>query len=542
MKGSNMRIIVRLGIGFGSFLLLMAVVGLTNLHLINRVDHNLKAIVSNSHVRIEKSYEALMALNKVQNAVKQSILSDDQTLNEHALRDIQTGRREYNEAIAKLETLDTSDRGKTIIAKLREITAHAGAVNDKALDTERAGRHDEAIDVLVHELIPANQKATDVFAELLNYQQEHLQTTFNEAVASGDRARLVNVLFGIVSTIIGIVTAIVITRSIRIPLLELVAANKRLAAGDLTFDIPLTGTDEIGQLAESSRSVMTNMRDVLGKMADVSGELASASSQLQKTAEQMAAGAEEVALQTNSVATASEEMSATSTDIARNCCMAAESSQQSTTATTRGVNVVQGTILGMSLIADRVKQTAQTIENLGKCSEQIGEIVATIEDIADQTNLLALNAAIEAARAGEQGRGFAVVADEVRALAERTTKATKEIAGMIKTIQSETMGAVTAMQEGVVEVEKGTAASHESGKALDDILSQINEVTMQINQIATAAEEQTAVTGEITMNVQNVTDVVSRTAQGVNEIAAASAQLASDAGTLQVLVQRFKFV
>jgi methyl-accepting chemotaxis protein len=222
--------------------------------------------------------------------------------------------------------------------------------------------------------------------------------------------------------------------------------------------------------------------------------------------------------------------------------MAAESSQQSTASATRGVGVVQGTIAGMSRIAERVKQTAQTVENLGTCSEQIGEIVGTIEDIADQTNLLALNAAIEAARAGEQGRGFAVVADEVRALAERTTKATKEIAEMIKTIQSETRGAVSSMQEGVVEVANGTAASQESGKALDDILCRINEVTMQINQIATAAEEQTAVTGEITMNVQHVTDVVAHTARGVNEIAAASTQLASNARLFQELVQRFKFV
>jgi len=202
--------------------------------------------------------------------------------------------------------------------------------------------------------------------------------------------------------------------------------------------------------------------------------------------------------------------------------------------------VVQETITGMSQIAERVKRTAHTIENLGTCSEQIGEIVGTIEDIADQTNLLALNAAIEAARAGEQGRGFAVVADEVRALAERTTKATKEIAEMIKTIQRETNEAVTAMHEGVLEVENRTAASYESEKALDDILNRINEVSMQINQIATAAEEQTAVTGEITTNVQQVTDVVGRTARGVNEIAAASAVLASDASFLQALVGRFK--
>lgn len=541
MKSSNMSIMVRLGIGFGALLLMMAIIGLTNRYLINHIEDNLEFIAGNSHVRTEKSYEALLARNKVVSAVRTDILTSNKNLKEQALKDIERGRQEYKEAIAKIEELDQSANGKTLISKLKEVSTVAAAVNNKALELEKNGHHDEAVTLLGNELAAA-QNAEETFKELLKYQKEQSLINVTNASKYGSNARLLNVLFGIISTVIGIVIIIVTTRSITIPLKELVAANKRVAAGDLTFDISVTGSDEIGQLADSSRSVIKNMKEVLGQMADVSSQLAAASSQLQMTAGQMAAGAEEVVSQTNSVATASEEMAATSNDIARNCSMAAESSQQSTVSATRGVNVVQGTIAGMSLIAERVKQTAQTVENLGTCSEQIGEIVGTIEDIADQTNLLALNAAIEAARAGEQGRGFAVVADEVRALAERTTKATKEIAEMIKTIQSETRGAVSAMQEGVVEVENGTAASHESGKALDDILCQINEVTMQIHQIATAAEEQTAVTGEITMNVQQVTDVVSQTARGVNEIAHASTQLASNARLLQELVHRFKFV
>jgi methyl-accepting chemotaxis protein len=201
---------------------------------------------------------------------------------------------------------------------------------------------------------------------------------------------------------------------------------------------------------------------------------------------------------------------------------------------------VQDTIAGMVKIAERVKNSARTVENLGERSEQIGQIIGTIEDIADQTNLLALNAAIEAARAGEQGRGFAVVADEVRALAERTSRATREIGEMIKGIQAETKIAVRVMEEGVAEVEKGATSSEQSGKALDMILKQISEVTMQINQIATAAEEQTATTSEITMNVQQVTEVVHQTARGANETATAAAQLSSNAEMLQQMVRKFR--
>ncbi len=183
-----------------------------------------------------------------------------------------------------------------------------------------------------------------------------------------------------------------------------------------------------------------------------------------------------------------EEMSATSADIARNCLYAAENSQKATEQTTSGAQIVRSSADVMENIAQRVMQSSETVQGLGQRSDQIGAIVGTIEDIADQTNLLALNAAIEAARAGEMGRGFAVVADEVRALAERTTRATKEIASMIKTIQSETQSAVGSMYEGVEQVKRGTEGTTRSGKALEDILNMINELAMQISQVATAAE------------------------------------------------------
>jgi methyl-accepting chemotaxis protein len=233
-------------------------------------------------------------------------------------------------------------------------------------------------------------------------------------------------------------------------------------------------------------------------------------------------------------------MSATSEDIARNCSMASESSQHSSKLASEGASVIQATVDGMTRISERVKSTAVVIESLGIRSDQIGAIVGTIEDIADQTNLLALNAAIEAARAGEQGRGFAVVADEVRALAERTTRATREIGEMIKAIQKETKIAVQSMEEGVAEVARGTEDAAKSGDALQGILHQISEVTQQIHQIATAAEEQTATTSEISSNMHKITETFSKVAKASHETTAETNNLNKLSEELQDTVRRFK--
>ena len=201
---------------------------------------------------------------------------------------------------------------------------------------------------------------------------------------------------------------------------------------------------------------------------------------------------------------------------------------------------MEETLAGMHGIKAKVGVSAEKVQEMGRRSDQIGTIVETIEDIASQTNLLALNAAIEAARAGEHGKGFAVVADEVRKLAERSSQATKEIGAMIKAIQSETREAVHSMEEGVREVEKGAVSSEKSGESLREILDQINEVTMQINQIATAAEQQTATTSEITTNIHQVTEVVHQSARGAEETSTAAAQLAEQSQQLQNLVGKFR--
>ena len=254
----------------------------------------------------------------------------------------------------------------------------------------------------------------------------------------------------------------------------------------------------------------------------------------------MTSGIEETVIQINSVATASEEMSTTSSEITQNCVSATKSSEKANGAAVTGETVINETVAVMDRINSIVKASSKTVGSLGERSDQIGEIINLINDIADQTNLLALNAAIEAARAGEQGRGFAVVADEVRKLAERTTVATKQIGQTIKAMQAETKQAVVSMEEGVKAVEIGTQDARKSGEALKDILKQINMVTSEIGQIAVASEQQSATANEIAQNIQHISGAVEETARNVSENADAASQMAGLSTELKKLIGQFK--
>ena len=196
----------------------------------------------------------------------------------------------------------------------------------------------------------------------------------------------------------------------------------------------------------------------------------------------------------------------------------------------------------MDRINDAVRESSITIEQLGNKSDQIGEVINLINDIADQTNLLALNAAIEAARAGEHGRGFAVVADEVRKLAEKTTDATKGIGRTIKAMQEGARYAVDAMEKGVKEVKLGSEEARKSGDALKDILKQVGTVTAEVGQIAVAAEEQNATTNEIAQNIQKISQIINETVNGIGENANAASRLADLSINLQKMVGKFKLV
>ncbi len=466
-------------------------------------------------------------------------------------RDMEKSAKEWSEAktsnlerLEKVAKIVNTPEQKALVGEAQQAASELVTLYEQKLQPLLKATSDMTpeIKALDHELDKRVMLIRGNMIKLNDEMGKQAEQSDKQFDADMQRTIIKGVLIGLLGLAIIFAVSLWIIRSILKPVGSLSEMLQDVAQGegDLTKRLDDKGGDEIAEACRWFNLFMDKLHKVIFNVSQTTLQVASASNQLQSTAVQIATGAEEVACQAGTVATASEEMAATSSEIAQNSCMVAEGAKHASESASSGVGVVQETVDGMSRIAMRVRTAAQTVESLGARSDQIGAIIGTIEDIADQTNLLALNAAIEAARAGEQGRGFAVVADEVRALAERTTKATREIGEMIKAIQLETKGAVSAMEEGVHEVEQGTTGAAKSGEALQQILDQVQNVTMQVSQIATAAEEQTATTSEITNNIQQITEVVQETAKGAQESASAASQLAQLAEDLQRLVGQFK--
>ncbi len=319
---------------------------------------------------------------------------------------------------------------------------------------------------------------------------------------------------------------------------SLADAAREIAGNNLTIQVePKSDQDVLGN---SFKTMTTNLTSMVHQISDNATQLVSAANEVATSSEQMSRGSRDQTDQVTQVSTAVEEMAATIVESSRNASDANEGSRSAADTASNGGQIVSETIQGMQTIAKVVRESSESIGKLATSADQIGEITSVIDDIADQTNLLALNAAIEAARAGEQGRGFAVVADEVRKLAERTGKATGEITDMIKGIQNETNEAVQSMEAGIQEVDSGRELADKAGSSLTEIVSLSQRVQDMIQQIATATEEQSTAAEQISKNVENVSAIARESATGAEQSAAAAEELNRQAEGMKEMVGQFR--
>ncbi len=339
---------------------------------------------------------------------------------------------------------------------------------------------------------------------------------------------------------LGVGSALVMKGKVVRPLLYLSEAMSEVErTNDLTLKLDHSSEDESGRAAGAFNRMLERFRSIVNELHTSIAQLASSSEELSATAVQIAGGSQSQSLKANQVSTAAQEMSATIIEVVKNVSGAAEAAREASEVAMSGGEIVSETIDSMNGIAKSARESSETISKLGSRSEEIGNIISVINDIADQTNLLALNAAIEAARAGEQGRGFAVVADEVRKLAEKTMKATKEIGVMITAMQEETGKAISSMEHEVDAVEKGVRLAKAAGQSLQEIVDKVGAVTSRMHQVAAAAEQQSTTTDQISGDVATMASVITETSASAQQIARASEEIAELATALKSKVEVF---
>jgi methyl-accepting chemotaxis protein len=446
-----------------------------------------------------------------------------------------------NAALRAYEPLINSPKEKDLYERFKASTVAYEIAENKTLELMKDGQQQEAQSYSGREPLKAFTAATDVINSILKLNND-------EGVAFGIAAQktYASSKFWIlvllcVTLALGCVSAIIITRRITHPLHSAAKVLEQVANGDLTHRLQIETNDEIGDLGHSLNRTIESLGGLLTTVSENATQLAAASEEISASANHSSESAQRQSDQTAQVATAMHEMSSTVVEVSNNSSQAANAAREASDTARNGGKVVSETLDSMRSIATSTTAVAVKITELGKSSERIGAIAAVIDEIADQTNLLALNAAIEAARAGEQGRGFAVVADEVRKLAERTASATKEIAGMIENIQKEAREAVSAMQDGTREVELGVTKTEGSGKALDQIIEMASRVGDMVAQIATAATEQSATAEQININIVSIAETTSQSSMNASETAKACTDLSNLAFNLQTLVGNFKF-
>ena len=431
------------------------------------------------------------------------------------------------------------------LAELRALPAKVPAEHAAGLDDAATamGGYRDAVSQFGNAQT-ASEQALQHMAEqgTLLLQTSQAMTTSQTAVrdAGATQAKTLLAVATGLALALGLLAAWAITRQIIIPLRQTLRAAERVASGDLTQNLQVNRRDELGQLQASMQRMTQGLRELIGGIGDGVTQIASAAEELSAVTEQTSAGVNNQKVETDQVATAMNQMTATVHEVARNAEQASEAALMADQQAREGDRVVGEAVAQIERLAGEVLNSSEAMNQLKAESDKIGSVLDVIKSVAQQTNLLALNAAIEAARAGEAGRGFAVVADEVRSLAQRTQQSTEEIEELIAGLQSGTQRVASVMDSSRQLTDSSVELTRRAGSSLETITRTVSSIQAMNQQIATAAEEQTAVAEEINRSVMNVRDISDQTSAASEETASSSVELARLGTHLQGLVGRFK--
>ncbi|KPX47327.1 methyl-accepting chemotaxis protein [Pseudomonas syringae pv. tagetis] len=457
-----------------------------------------------------------------------------------ALSDIQQSRAliaGFSDALSKLIV---TPQGRQAFDELSKANSDYQTAQDRYLASVAAGNLEAAVAISNGEMKSAADQVENTLKKLIGINDNKAEKAGDQAESAYQQTLWMVSIFIAAGVIATLLLAWMYTRSLTGPIGESLNIAQRIAANDLSKDIPQDGSDEAARLIAALALMQTNLRSALTLIGDSSTQLAATSEEMHAVTEDASRTIQRQSNEIEMAATAVNQMSAAVEEVASNAASASQVTSQSSTAAMAGRAQVDETVTAINLMVSKVQITSTEVQGLAVMATDISKVLDVIRAIAEQTNLLALNAAIEAARAGEAGRGFAVVADEVRALAHRTQQSTREIEQMVSSIQTGTGNAVTAMEQTSFQAHKTLEMANGAGKALLDITESISQINERNLMIATAAEEQAQVAREVDRSLVSIRDLSSQTSEGSNQTAIATAELSTLASGLNRLTKQFR--
>lgn len=516
--------------------------------------------------------EAINTLGRIQSDVKnyQQLMGDVEANigeREEALERLETSARIFGSSLkahsslffasAIFEDMRRSER-KFLIEKddasvktyLDDAKRVQGPLKSAAITAEEKEQINAALETYVSEfrtvvdLTNAGEQLSDDMVSTARSAIESANTlrALQTEKMEADRLQASGLIFGAtgIALVLGILMAYLITRAIVSPVNQAVNIASEVASGNLTVDIKESGTSEIGRLMAALATMVTSLRELVRSIESGASNIAASAEELSTVSSQASNGINRQKQETDQVATAMNEMTATVGEIARSAEQAFSVATDAASQASDGEREVQETVNQVNDLAREVSQSMETIQGLQKETANIGTVLDVIKSVAEQTNLLALNAAIEAARAGEQGRGFAVVADEVRSLAQRTQSSAQEIETLVTSLQSSAGNSVSAMESSTTMASNTLERATATGATIERIARAVEDIKQYNSQIATASEQQTSVAEEINQNITSIRDVTDQSAASSNQTASSSSELARLGSDLQNLVSRFR--
>ncbi|KAF2392380.1 Methyl-accepting chemotaxis protein McpQ [Pseudomonas frederiksbergensis] len=539
MSLRNMNIAPRAFLGFALIGALMLILGVFSLNQMSKIRAAGEDIANASVPSIKSLDEFTQLTLRLRVLSYRLLINREPDVQQKTMELFDQRNQQIRDAQRVYEPLIDGPQERAAYDQYVQLLAQYRQLEDRMKSLSRNNQIDELSKMLNTELLANSEAVNKALAKLLEINTQQIAETDKGASDQYSASFNLVITLLVIATGLTLLFAWLLTNSITKPIANALSAAEEIAEGNLTRPITVDGEDEAGRLLLAMSKMQEKLRDTLQRISGSATQLASAAEELNSVTDESARGLTQQNNEIEQAATAVNEMTSAVEEVARNAVSTSEASKNATTSAGDGRDLVQETVSAIERMSADVQSTATLIGDLANESRDIGKVLDVIRGLADQTNLLALNAAIEAARAGEAGRGFAVVADEVRALAHRTQQSTSEIERMIGSIQSGTEHAVDSMRNSTERAESTLNIARGAGMSLDTINSAIVEINERNLVIASAAEEQAQVAREVDRNLVNIRDLSVQSATGANQTSAASSELSRLALDLNNMVGRF---